>query len=61
MTKFVSCEELSLWRWEIMYAPSDVGSSVGGVLSYSGVAMLSDVRYDMAVSMPCVNAWRRYP
>ena len=44
-----------------MYAPSGVGSSVGVVVRYSGVTTLSDVRYDMAISMPCMSAWRRYP
>ena len=43
-----------------MYAPSGVGSSVGVVVRYSGVTTLSDVRYDMAISMPCKSAWQRY-
>ena len=37
-----------------------MGSSVGGVLRYSGVIMLSDERYELAISMPCMSAWRRY-
>ena len=54
-------EELSLRRWEIMYAPSGVGSSVGVVVRYTGVTTLIYVRYDIAVSMPCMSAWRKYP
>ncbi len=61
MTKLASCDEVSLRRWEMMYAPSGVGSSVGDVLRYSGVIMLGDERYEFAISMPCVSAWRRYP
>jgi len=37
-----------------------VRSSEGDVLRYSGVLMLSDERYELAISMPCVSAWRRY-
>ena len=44
-----------------MHAPSGVGSSVGGVSRYSGVTTVSDARYEMAISTPCVSAWRRYP
>ena len=44
-----------------MYAPSGVGSSVGVVVRYSGVTTLIDERYEMAISMPCVSAWRWYP
>ena len=44
----------------MMYAPSCVGSSVGVVVRYSGVTTFIDMRYDMAISMPCVSAWRRY-
>ena len=32
ISKLVSCEELSLRAWEMMYAPSGVGCSVGEVL-----------------------------
>jgi hypothetical protein len=38
-----------------------VGSGVGVVVRYSGVTTLSDVRYDMAIYMPCMSAWWRYP
>ena len=38
-----------------------MGSSVGDVLRYSGVIMLSDERYELAISMPCMSAYRRYP
>jgi hypothetical protein len=61
ITKLVSCEKVSLRRWEMMYARSGVGRSVRVVVRYSGVTTFMDVRYDMAVSMPCVSAWRRYP
>ncbi len=44
MTKLVSCEEMSLRRWEMLYAPSGVGSSVGGALRSSGVVMVSEER-----------------
>ena len=44
MTKLVSCEEVSLRRREMIYAPSGVGSNVGDVLRYSGVIMLSEER-----------------
>ena len=42
MTKLVSCEEVSLKRWEMMYVPSGVGSSVGGALRSYGVVMASE-------------------
>jgi len=61
MTKLVSCEEVSFLRWEMIYAPSGVGRSVGVVVRYSSVTTFMDVRYDMAMSMPCVSAWSRYP
>ncbi len=32
ITKLVSCEEVFLRRWEMMYAPYGVGCSVGGAL-----------------------------
>ena len=38
-----------------------MGSSVGDVVRYSGVIMLSDERYELAISVPCVSDWRRYP
>jgi len=44
MTKLVSCVEVSLRRCEMRYAPSGVGSSVGDVLRYSGVVMVSEER-----------------
>jgi len=49
MTKLVSCEEVSLWRWEMMYAPSGGGRSMGVVVRYSGVTTFMDAKYDMAV------------
>jgi hypothetical protein len=45
----------------MMWAPSGVCSSVGDVLRYSGVVMLSEERYELTVSMACVSACRRYP
>ncbi len=45
----------------MIYAPSGVDSSVGDVLRCSGVVMLSEERYELAISMLCVSAWRRYP
>ena len=44
-----------------MYAPSGVGSSARVVVRYSGVTTLMDVRYEMAISMPCASAWRKHP
>ncbi len=44
MTKLVSCEEVSLRRWEMMYAPSGVGRSAGDVWRKSGVVMFSEER-----------------
>ncbi len=61
ITKLVSCEEVSLRRWEMMYAPSGVGRSVGGDLYSSSVVMLSVERKGIAISMPRVRASRRYP
>ena len=37
-----------------------MGSSVGDVVRYSGVIMLSYKRYELAISIPCASAWRRY-
>ena len=44
-----------------MYAPSGVGCSVGVALRWSGVTTVRDARKEIAISMPCVSAWRRYP
>ena len=44
-----------------MYAPSGVGSRVGGALRSSGVVMVSEERKEFAISMPCVSALSRYP
>jgi hypothetical protein len=52
MTKFVSCEEVSLRRCEMMNEPSGVGMSVGGTVAYSEVMVLADERCEMAVTMP---------
>ena len=59
ITKLVSCDEVSLRRWEIMYAPSGEGRSVGGDLYSSDMAMASEERKVFAISMPCVSASRR--
>ena len=56
MTKLVSCEEVSLRRWAMMYAPSGVGSSAGGALRSSDVVMATEERKVFAISMPCVSA-----
>ena len=61
ITKLVSCEEVSLRRCEMMYAPSGVGSRGGGDLRSSGTVMVSEDRKELAISMPCVSAERRYP
>ena len=61
ITKLVSCEEVSLRRWEMMYAPSGEGSSVGGALSAAVVVMEIEDRYVIAISMPVARASRRYP
>ena len=61
ITKLVSCEDVSLRRWEMMYAPSGEGSSAGGALSASEVVMAIEVRNVIAISMPVVRASRRYP
>ena len=60
ITKMVSCEEVSLRRCEMMYAPSSVGSRGGSALRSSGL-MVSEDRNEFAISMPCVSAVRRYP
>ncbi len=44
-----------------MYAPSGVGSRVGGVLRSYGMVMVSEERKEVAIDMPCVRASRRYP
>ncbi len=44
-----------------MYAPSGVGSKVGGALRSSSVVMVSEERKVVAISMPCASASRRYP
>ena len=59
MTKLVSCEEVSLWRCEMMIEQSGVGMSVDGVVVYSDVILLVDERYEMAVTMPPSNACMR--
>jgi len=43
MTKSVSCEEGFLRRWEMTYAPSGVGRSVGVVVRYSGVTTFMEM------------------
>ena len=40
MTKLVSCEDVSLRRYEMMYEPSGIGRSVGRVVAYSGVIFI---------------------
>ncbi len=61
ITKLVSIDEVSLRRWEMMYAPSGVGSSTGGDLYASGVVIVSEERKVFAIPMPCERASRRYP
>ena len=61
ITKLVSIDEVPLRRWEMIYAPSGEGSSVGGALYSSGVVMVSEERKVFAISMPCERASRRYP
>ena len=61
ITKLVSCDEVSLRRWEMMYAPSGEGSSVGGVLYSAGVVMVNEERKAFAISNPCARASWRYP
>ena len=61
MTKLVSCVEVSLRRCEMMYAPSGVGSRVRGGLRSFGIVMASEERKEVAITMPCVSASRRYP
>jgi hypothetical protein len=43
MTKFVSWEEVSFLRCEMMIDPSDVGIRVGGAVACSWVMVLVDV------------------
>ncbi len=52
MTKFVSCEEVSLRRCEMLNEPSGVGMSVGVDVTYSEVILLVDERCEMAVAIP---------
>ena len=59
MTKFVSCEEVSLRRCEMMNEPSVVGMSVGVAVAYSDVILLVDERWEMAVAMPPSNTCMR--
>ena len=61
MTKFVSCEEVSLRMCEMMHEPSRVGMSVGGVVAYSYVILLVEERYEVAVATPLSNACMRKP
>ena len=44
MTEFVSCVDVSLRRCDMMCEPSEVGRSVGGVVSYFVVMLLVDER-----------------
>jgi hypothetical protein len=59
MTKFVSCEEVSLRRCEMMNEPSGVGMSVGVVVAYSEVILLVDERCEMTVAIPPSSAYVR--
>ena len=59
MTKLVSCEDVSLRRCEMMYEPSGVGMSVGGVVAYSDVILLVEERYEVVAAMPPSNACMR--
>ncbi len=45
----------------MIYAPSGVGSRVGGVLRASSMVMVREERKEVAIVMPCVRASRRYP
>ena len=53
--KFVSCEEVSLWRCEVTNEPPGVGMSVGVAVAYSDVILLVDERWGMAVAIPPSN------
>ena len=44
-----------------MYAPSGVGCNVGVALRWFGVTDVWDARKEMAISIPLVRAWWRYP
>ena len=44
-----------------MYSPSGVGCRVGVALRWYGVTTVRDARNEMAISMPWVSAWWRYP
>ncbi len=59
MTELMSCEDVSLRRWDMMHDPSGVGSSDGSALVCPAVVVLVDVRYEMAMVMPPVSACRR--
>ena len=59
MTKFVSCEEVSLRRREMMNEPSGAGIIVGGAVAYYDVMLLVNERYEMAVAIPPSNACMR--
>ena len=58
-TKLVSCEDGFLRRCKMMYEPSGVGMSVGGVVAYSDVILVVDVRYEVAVAIPPSSACMR--
>jgi hypothetical protein len=47
MPKFVSCEDVSLRRCEMMNEPSGAGMSVGVGVAYSDVILLVDDRWEM--------------
>ncbi len=59
MTKLVCWEELSFRTWDMMYAPSGVGSSAGVAFRWAVVTTVRDERKEMAISTPCVRAWWR--
>ena len=59
MTKFVTWEELTLRRCEMMIVLSGVGMSVDGAVAYFDLMFLVDERYEMAVAMPRSNACMR--
>ena len=59
MTKFVSCEEVSLRRCEMTNEPSGVGMSVGVAVAYSEIILLVDERCEMTVAIPPSSACMR--
>ena len=59
MTKFVSCEEVSLRSCEMINEPSGVRMSVGMVAAYSEVILLVDERCETAVAIPPSSACTR--